>query len=372
MIEACPHTVVRAPSSPAPRVSVIVPTYNAREHLREAVESLLAQSFADLEVLVIDDASTDGSIEAVADVADPRLGVVRLLRNAGPSGARNTGISLARGEYIALLDADDVSVPRRIEKQVAVLDRRPEVGLVGCLVHRVDLQGRVIARGTDVWRLPDAALRPLMLFANPFPAAYLLRRSALPEGGFRHMMYAEDYALAADVAAQHEVALVREALVHYRVSPGGIMGTKLDQVARDALVTHRRLCAEVGLDPARYDEPLMRSMMYFSRQPDGVLGVQYLGRLQAWLDELQLANARTRRYPADALQRAAARLWEFLLLHATKQERLPLNGGYLLQLWGYALPHGRLSLRLRSLGHAALNLVRGPRVPAGVAQGDRR
>ncbi|MEW6706229.1 MAG: glycosyltransferase family 2 protein [Pseudomonadota bacterium] len=364
MIAPAEHTLIKPAACPTPRVSVIVPAYRVRATLREAVASLLLQTWRDLEVLVIDDASPEHCTEVLSDIDDARLAVLRLHRNLGLSGARNAGLAAARGEFIALLDGDDISLPHRIERQLARFAGQPRLGLVGCLVNRIDAQGRLVARASDAWRLPDAALKPLLLFTNPFPAVYMLRRSAIPPTGFRPM-YAEDYAMAVDVAEHHEVALVHEPLVNYRVSPGGIMRTKLDQVARDALLTQRRLLAALGMPPEQYDPALMAALMHFGRQPPGALAFDRLLALRDWMRALRAANARTRRYPDDALAQACARIWELVLLHATKQERLAFGPRYLMQLWSFSVGQGRGSIRAKALAHGLMNVFRRTPAPSG-------
>jgi len=155
-LHAAPHDVLRPAHGDAPRVSAVVPAYNVRGWLRAAVESLLAQTCADHEVIVVDDASTDRSTDVLADLADPRLRIVRHHANHGLPGARNTGLALARGAYLALLDADDLARPRRFERQVALLEARPAVGLVGTWWNRFDAERRLVIE-VDRWRLPDAA-----------------------------------------------------------------------------------------------------------------------------------------------------------------------------------------------------------------------
>jgi hypothetical protein len=352
--------VVRAAATPAPVVSVIVPAYNVRQHLREAVDSLLAQTWHDLEVLVIDDASTDGTLQVLEDLQDPRLTLLRLGANVGLSNVRNLGLARARGEFIALLDGDDVSLPQRIEKQLAVLRARPEVGLVSCLVNTISRTGQVVRTGTDTWRgLPDAALKPLMLFTNPVPVACMVRRSAVPAHGFRPI-YAEDYAFTADVAVDHELALLREPLVNYRLSPNGIMASKLDRVAEGALDTQRRLLRGLGLPEQAIDPALLRTLAYFGRQPRGRLTLQWLLKLRAWFELVLSTNRSSRRYAQPMLESAAARVWDMVLLEATKLEGLVPGPRYVAQLWPYLLPRGRASMRLRSLAHATLNVARGP------------
>jgi glycosyltransferase involved in cell wall biosynthesis len=263
-------------------------------------------------------------------------------------------MALARGEYIALLDGDDVSLPTRIERQMMVLDRRPDVGLVGCLVNRIDTEGRLVMPGQDYWQLPDAALKPMMLFANPFPAVYMMRRSAIPAEGFPPR-YAEDYALAAELARTHEVALLHEALVNYRISPQGIMQSRLEMVTRDAFVTQRRLLAEVGLREQDHDPELMGVLLHFSRQPAGAFSFPRLLALKRWMDSVEHANAHSRRYDREHLRQAVARAWEILLLHATKLDRLRAGPRYLGQLWAYRIADGRPVVRAKALAHGVIN-----------------
>lgn len=123
-----------------PKVSVVIPAFNALRYLPRTVDSALAQSFGDFEVLIVDDESTDGTADWVRTIADRR---VRLLeqKNQGAAAARNAGIRQARGEYIAFLDADDLWEPAKLERQVACLDARPEVGVVYTWVRVIDQDG---------------------------------------------------------------------------------------------------------------------------------------------------------------------------------------------------------------------------------------
>ncbi len=354
------HTAVKPIGVMTPAVSVIVPAYKARSTLREAVDSLLRQTCRNLEVVVIDDASPDDSTEVLRDIADPRLGIFRLRRNIGLSGARNAGLALSRAPFVALLDADDVSRPTRIARQLKAFEGRPGLGLVGCLVNRIDVAGRRVERGIDTWRLDDEALKAFMLFNNPFPAVtQMLRRTAMPESGFRPI-YAEDYAMAADVARDHSVAVVRAALVDYRESTGGIMATKLDQVCRDTLVTQRRLIRDVGMEAAHDDPALMAALMHFGTQRAGALSFDRMLALRQWMRQVERANERSGRYPPDALARAAARAWDRVLLHATKLEGMRLERRYVADLLSYRASRGRLSVRARASVHACLNMCKRP------------
>ena len=122
-----------------PQVSVVMPVYNGERFLAEAIESILDQTFTDLELIVVDDGSTDGSADIVRTYLerDGRIRFFQHERNRGAADARNTGIAAARGEYIAAMDADDISLPERLDTQVDYLRMNPDIGGVG-------LQGRVV------------------------------------------------------------------------------------------------------------------------------------------------------------------------------------------------------------------------------------
>ena len=126
-----------------PRVSVVMPVYNAMPYLKEAIESLLTQTFADIEIVALDDESTDGSGEFLQSIEDPRMRVVRCEKR-GIAFLRNKGLELVRGEYYAVMDADDVALPSRIERQVAVMDRNPEIVGCGSQAMTIDAMGNEI------------------------------------------------------------------------------------------------------------------------------------------------------------------------------------------------------------------------------------
>ena len=129
-----------------PQVSVIMLVYNGERFVAEAMDSILAQTLSDLELIVVDDCSTDASAAIVRDYAsrDERVRLVQLDHNQGLASARNSGIAVSRGEFIAVMDCDDISLPRRLEKQMEFLQSHPNIGVVGTFLQTAsaDLTGR--------------------------------------------------------------------------------------------------------------------------------------------------------------------------------------------------------------------------------------
>ena len=166
-----------------PRVSIIIPAYNSAKYLLEAIESVLNQTYADYEIIVIDDGSTDNT----SKVIEPCLQHIRYFQqeNQGVSAARNRGLDLARGELIAFLDADDIFMPYKLEEQVAVFDAQPEVGIVNSGFRIIKEDGEFV---TDVerWReIPDLTPEIWLLHKPVLPSAMMFRREWFDKvGGF--------------------------------------------------------------------------------------------------------------------------------------------------------------------------------------------
>ena len=125
------------------KVSVVTPAYNAEKFLAKAIESILCQSYQDFEYIIIDDCSTDGTWKMIQDYAkkDKRIIAITNQKNLGIAGNRNRGVSLAKGKYLVWQDADDISLPRRIEKQVAFMDKHLKVGICGGSLQFFDQNG---------------------------------------------------------------------------------------------------------------------------------------------------------------------------------------------------------------------------------------
>ncbi len=201
--------------SDEPTVSVVIPAYNAERYIGETLESVLAQTYRDFEVVVVDDGSTDGTREIVRNYGEP----VRLVEqpNSGPAAARNRGIREARGRFIAFIDADDLWHPEKLALQVPKFDS-PQVGLVYCRVARVDAEGRVIeesvARNPQGWVFED------FLFRNHCPTSgAVVRKEAFERCGYfpEDMVWAEDWHLWLRIARFYQFAAVEKMLVHHRV-----------------------------------------------------------------------------------------------------------------------------------------------------------
>jgi glycosyltransferase involved in cell wall biosynthesis len=220
--ESRTHNESSAP--PDVTVTVIVPLYNAERYVEETLRSVLAQSASDLELIVVDDGSSDGSAAIVARIAraDPRLRLLTLA-NSGAAVARDTGLRTACGRYVAFLDHDDVWYPAKLEKQIRALDADPQAVGIGCLMDYVTADGRrfgATAQTPDVIdrsRVADGALLPF-----PLSSALLRTEAVRAVGGICDLfgpgrVLTEDLHLLARLARHGRLLCLRERLGGYRV-----------------------------------------------------------------------------------------------------------------------------------------------------------
>jgi glycosyltransferase involved in cell wall biosynthesis len=209
-----------------PRVTVLVPIYNNAPYLRAAIDSVLAQTLEDFELLLIDDASADESRAIAASYTDPRVRLIVHEQNRGLAATLNHGLELARGELIARQDADDLSVPGRLARQCGFLSDHPDVALVGSLAFAIDQNNRP-AKPVDR-PIDEVSIRWYALLDNPFiHSSVMFRRDVIRDacGGFQgEYPCPEDYPLWIRVMRQFAVANLHERLVIYRAHRASWIG----------------------------------------------------------------------------------------------------------------------------------------------------
>lgn len=179
-----------------PMISVIMPVYNAEKYLREAIESILSQTFSDFEFLILNDGSTDNSIDIIRSYSDSRILIHNSVVNQGLIFQLNKGLDLSRGKYIARMDADDISLPERLARQVEFLETHRDIGVLGTGVQIMDTFGNILH--TIQFSSQQGVLRWCLCFYNPLvhPTVMMRREIVkLTDGYDSDMLHAEDYDL---------------------------------------------------------------------------------------------------------------------------------------------------------------------------------
>ena len=293
----------------APRVSVVIPVYNREAYLGAAIESVLAQTYRDFELLVIDDGSADRSREVARRYRDRRVRLLCHEHNQGLPRTRNAGIDAARGTYVAFLDSDDVALPARLAKQVSFLDRHPNHAAVGAWVDWMDDSGRPLGR---VKRRPVAAcdVAALRLFRQGIENTASLARTAILRA-YRHderFAVSEDFEIWARIAAEHGIANLPEVLVRRRAHPQQTSKDRDEQTRLYRQAIYARQLEALGVAFEEEDlrrHHLLRRMRKSGFTPD----CAYVEWAETWLRALQAANARAARYPEPSLSQLLGGFW---------------------------------------------------------------
>ena len=178
-----------------PKISVIMPNYNNELYLREAIESVLNQTFKDFEFIIVDDGSTDKSIEIIQSYNDPRIKIFINEINKGVSYTKNVGLDAAKGEYIIILDSDDICHPERLEKQVKFMDKHPDIGVLGtlCLYFNKD---KTLYEVDHFPSDPDFLKALLIYDCSIHQPTVIMRKDVLNRHNLRYdvdIRYGEDY-----------------------------------------------------------------------------------------------------------------------------------------------------------------------------------
>ena len=234
-----------------PKISVLIPTYNTKEeYLREAIESVLRQTFADFEFIILDDCSPDPNVEKVVkSYTDPRIRFYKNEQNMGISKTRNKLIELATGEYLAVMDHDDVSLPERFEKEAAYLDAHPDVGLVSCQAEKFP-HGGLTGNPEN-----DKEIKLVMMYDCPIiHSACMIRKSVLVDNNIRYeeeFSPSEDYALYVRLMKVTKVHNLPEVLFCYRWHTTNTSILQEDKMKSATLAVRALMKAEI---PALYNE----------------------------------------------------------------------------------------------------------------------
>lgn len=201
-------------------VSVVLPVYNASPYLSQAIQSILSQTYQGLELIIIDDASTDNSWATITQFAqkDKRIRAIKNDVNLKLSKTLNRGIEIARGTYIARMDADDISLPDRLEKQVAYMDMHPEVGISGGNMEIMHADGKVFAKRT--YHLNDHDIRSHIFRYSPYSHPLIIMRKDILDkiGGYKDEYNpAEDYELYFRIGTASKFGNLSDTLLKYRI-----------------------------------------------------------------------------------------------------------------------------------------------------------
>jgi len=241
--------------SKIPKITVLMPIYNCDLYIKEAIDSILNQTFMDFEFIIIDDASTDNTVFIVKRYNDSRIKLIEKEKNSGYTNSLNYGLSIARGEYIARMDGDDISLPERFIKQVHILDKNPNLVLCGTLFSIIGT-GKVISLPERHDEIKIALLK-YCCFGHP---TVMMRKSILDEFSLIYDYNkepAEDYDLWTRLLSLGQLHNLQEVLLNYRVHNSQVSHKRKQQQIEIAVNVKLNLLKRLDYETNQQEQDLL-------------------------------------------------------------------------------------------------------------------
>lgn len=288
-----------------PEISVIMPVYNAGKFLAAAIESVLKQNYTDFEFIILDDASTDNSLEIISKVCDPRIVLIANEENLGVARSLNKGIELARGRYIARMDADDISMPNRLARQVRFMQDHPEIGISGGWVQMFGNGPPSIARVPS----DPEEIAAYMLFETPmWHVTVIMRRDLIIRHKLRYnpkFSRSEDYDLWTRAIVHFPLANLNEILVRVREHGGSATRANWDEMTKQTEIILGRLLEQSGFSVSVED------IAFHHRVGRGyrMNSKKEIEKAEKWLQNLIELNLQKQTFTDVYLRRAVAKVW---------------------------------------------------------------
>lgn len=297
-----------------PKVTVLMPVYNGEQYLEEAIDSILSQTYTDYELLIINDGSKDHSEKIIQSYNDQRIRRINNSQNLGLIATLNKGLDLARGEYIARMDQDDISLPDRIEKQVNFMESNQHIGICGTWV---EIFGE---SNSGFLRHPvSAASIKAHLFFDSFLAhpTVMMRRKTLDSHKLRYDhndLCAEDYGLWVRCSFLFPLANIPEVLLKYRISPNSIGQTYGERQRATVLKIHKDNVSRLGI---MLNDECFEIHKIAAFPPAKITDTELIQKIENWLITLRDANIRSATYPEQEFSRAISNQWFVVCCAAT-------------------------------------------------------
>lgn len=287
-----------------PKVSVLLPVYNADAFVREAIDSILQQDFRDFELIITNDGSQDNTAEVIRSYADPRIVFIDNRVNQGLIGTLNEQIRSAKGEFLARMDADDISARHRLSSQLRWFAENPEAGIVTSFMGSNKKAGLVVKHRY----LTPAMIKAALPFTNPIVhPAVMFRRSSLPES-FAYdnaYLHAEDYGLWISLIRQVTFGIVPEALVLHRAHDEQISVVHHQVQLAGVKRAQRKLFGMMGIDPSE-EQGELHLRLFIENYPSDP---EFITQVESWLQLLLASNERTHVLPSEEFRNTCGEQW---------------------------------------------------------------
>lgn len=279
-----------------------MPVYNGEQYIDSAIESILKQSFKDFEFLIIDDCSTDASVKAIQTYTDSRIRLYSNKENLGIAATLNNGISLARGQYIARMDCDDISRLKRFAKQVSFLEKHTDIGVCGSWISTFGKN----KLETLTYPVSPNEINCSLLFRSPLAhPSVMMRKEIFIQGHFAYneeLKYVEDYQLWCQLVKNGiRLANIREVLLDYRCHPRPYQAIQYENAGQIRL----NLLEELDIFPSREEFMIHEALSNCKYSCDR----SFISQSQSWLSRIVRANQALMHYHPNALYKLISEKW---------------------------------------------------------------
>ena len=290
-----------------------MPVFNARQYVRQAVESILEQTFVDFDFLILDDGSTDDSREIISGIDDKRIRLIKNEQNLGIAKTLNKGLSLARGEFVARMDADDIADSERLSKQYDFLIKNPRIGVCGSWVWNFNDQKKFLLR----YPVGQDCVRSFFLFANPCShPSVMMRSEMIRQYGLQYnpaYKAAQDYDLWRRCTDFFEIDNIPEPLVSWRRNEQGMTWGNSKISNEKTMEILREMLGEIGCHPSEQQLCFHREIGNGS----GMRSHQELIDVTKWLSYLLALNKKQGHYSHEGLLKAVGFVWFRVCLNSS-------------------------------------------------------
>ena len=276
-----------------PKVTVLMPVYNGKKYLGEAIESILNQTFTDFEFLIINDGSTDQSTQIINSFNDLRIKLIKNEENLGLTKSLNKGLDLAKGKYIARMDADDISLPKRLEIQVKFMDNNPSIGITGSWVK---IFGEQIKSFVKKFPANSNEIMTLLLFNNALShPSVIMRKTFLDRNNLKYdetLIYSQDYELWTRAFKHFRISNIKKVLLLYRVHGKRVTQINSTEQRENSAEIKTKQLENLKLIPTIKETSVYRQIY----KPEKYEINDFLEKVEKWLIKLKKQNKKIKYY----------------------------------------------------------------------------
>ena len=303
-----------------PLVSVIMPVYNCEKYLREAIESVLSQTYKNIELVIVNDGSTDSSKEIILSFTDSRIRFFENERNSGIVFTRNKGLDEANGEFVATLDSDDIALPERIEKQTVFLTTNPEYGMCGTFYYAIDSYGKFIKEIRYPTNYRDIAT--FMILGNCFCNSTVMIRATLA----KELRYREKYDIVEDyemwwrITKRARLTNLSFFGTRYRVHGNNISVAKMNDMFALVKKINNQILSDVHVAFSDHEleihsNLLNRNIPYFETE-------DRFNELEPWISKFYEKLQADGKYNSSLLYRLIVQKWIVIAFNTKRYKKL--------------------------------------------------